>query len=316
MTNIFVGEFPEFSGLDGTPGPVTEIDKVSFTLQGKDANGNPVNVTANYTGVPPTPTPTPVPNPPPAPPSPHSPLVAVVNQSTVISDDQVKAIVAALQVQCDRDFAQFWNTTCHLTFVPKGTQPSPAAWQLVFLDDSDMAGALGYHDVTPAGLPLGKVFAKTDAQYGLQSSVTASHELLEMLADPYIDNLSGLYPMGTNQDALVAHEVCDPVEADNLGYTINGSIRVSDFVTPAWFHPGMPGPFSFQGHVTASLQLAHGGYISYLVLSTSGWQQATAELDAEQQAAGHPRINPQPGSRRERRIRGHENWVVSEVVNA
>ena len=38
------------------------------------------------------------------------------------------------------------------------------------------------NDVTREGLPLGKVFAKTDQQYGEKWTGTASHELLEMLA--------------------------------------------------------------------------------------------------------------------------------------
>jgi hypothetical protein len=47
------------------------------------------------------------------------------------------------------------------------------------------------HDTTPDGLPLGKVFAGTDKAFGTQWTVTASHELLEMLGDPAI-NLTAL----------------------------------------------------------------------------------------------------------------------------
>ena len=38
---------------------------------------------------------------------------------------------------------------------------------MLVLDTSDQAGALGYHDVTPQGLPLGKVFAKTGTLPGV-----------------------------------------------------------------------------------------------------------------------------------------------------
>jgi len=42
----------------------------------------------------------------------------------------------------------------------------------------------GHHDLTPDGLPVGKSFAGTDKHFGHSWTVTASHELLEMLADP------------------------------------------------------------------------------------------------------------------------------------
>ncbi len=262
----------------------------------------------------PTPTPTPVPAPPPTPGPVSSyprPIVAFINQSTVLADTVVYAIMQALQIQVDRDFAPIWYRGAQLTYVKAGTPPPSNAWQLVFLDDSDQAGALGYHDLTAQGMPLGKVFAKTDMKYGLQTSVTASHELLEMLADPFIDELRGVYTYQGTQ-ALFAQEVGDPVEADALGYQINGQ-QVSDFVTRNYFHPGMPGPYSFRNNVSAPLTLSHGGYMSYLPITSSGWKQVQAEtLPGERIAPGNPRFEAQPGSRRERRLRGRENWKRSE----
>lgn len=239
------------------------------------------------------------------------PTVAFINETTVLTDTTVRTIMAALQVQADRDFAPIWFRSAQLLFVPKTQVSPPTAWQLIFLDDSDMAGALGYHDLTASGMPLGKVFAKTDAQYGLQVSVTASHELLEMLADPDIDELRGVYTYGGVQSVL-ACEVGDPVEADSLGYLING-VLVSDFVTRTYFHPGLPGPYSFRNNVTAPLQLARGGYQSYLPIGASaGWKQQTAEVvGGEVRFTSSPRFSPRPGSRRERRARGHEHFQWS-----
>jgi len=67
-----------------------------------------------------------------------------------------------------------------------------------------------------------------------------SHELLEMLADPWIN-----WCATGNDSKIYALEVCDAVEADDLGYDIDG-VRVSDFVTPAWFEPHVRGPVGFQ----------------------------------------------------------------------
>lgn len=128
--------------------------------------------------------------------------VAIVNESSVCTDDEVAKITAALQHQVDHDFRPTWGIAAELTAVPKGQAPLASAWVLGVLDDADQAGALGYHDLTPQLHPVGKVFAATDKKYGAEVSVTCSHELLEMLGDPYV-NTSALDP---NTGRLYAYE--------------------------------------------------------------------------------------------------------------
>jgi hypothetical protein len=118
------------------------------------------------------------------------PHIQIINQSTVVSDSDIKDYTEALQIQVTRDFSQHWNINCVLTFVPKGQTPDPNQWWLVVLDDSNVQNALGYHDLTPKALPLGKVFAKTDLQYGDAVSVTMSHELC-LTGDVRISLLNG-----------------------------------------------------------------------------------------------------------------------------
>ncbi|HZP94147.1 MAG TPA: hypothetical protein VFB20_14890 [Burkholderiales bacterium] len=220
--------------------------------------------------------------------------VAVINASTVVADDQVKATVPVLQTQVSRDFAAAWGIDAELRFVPKGSKPAAAEWWLVVLEDSDQAGALGYHDLTQQGLPLGKVFAKTDQAFGEQWTVTASHELLEMLADPDI-NLTVFVESGSG-GRLYAYEVCDACEADQNGYKIDG-VLVSDFVYPAWFESFRTSATQFDQtkKVGKPFELLKGGYIGvYDVRSGSGWTQLTAEKI-------NFRARPPVGSRRERR---------------
>jgi len=234
--------------------------------------------------------------------------VAVINASTVLPDSAVQAAVPDLQTQVHRDFAPAWGLDAELTFVPKGAQPLPAAWQLVILDNSDQAGALGYHDVTAQGLPLGKVFAGTDLQYHLQWTVTASHELLEMLADPEI-NLTVFVQPTASRGTLYAYEVCDACEADTFGYRI-GNTLVSDFVYPTWFEPSLkPGStqFDYGKHIQQPLALLAGGYIGVFdVTRGTGWHQLTAEAGPL-----HYRMRPHVGSRRERRRTPRDQWLPS-----
>jgi len=248
------------------------------------------------------------------------PQVAIINASKTVSDDEAKPVVSALQQQVDQHFAPAWGSGAHLSFVPHGGKPDPGSWWAVILDNSDQAGALGYHDLTPEGLPMGKAFAGSDSQYGYQWSVTLSHELLEMLADPDI-NLAA--QIGSQE--FVGYEDCDPVEADKFGYEIDG-VLLSDFVTPAWFMPGYPGPYDQQGHCDKPLTLLPGGYISVWRPGT-GWSQVTARsdgadlhqtirsMDHDLEEAIPPSARPHVGSRRERRRTPKRHWKRSEALS-
>lgn len=92
--------------------------------------------------------------------------------------------VPALQRQVAEHLAPAWGVNAAVTFLPAGSAPLKGSWWLVVLDNPDQAGALVYHDLTEEGRPMGKVFAATDMQYNRQWTVSASHELLEMLVDP------------------------------------------------------------------------------------------------------------------------------------
>ena len=240
--------------------------------------------------------------------NPISARVSIINASTVCSDGEVKSYVEALQQQVSRDFAPVWGADAELTFVVAGTKPDPNTWWLVVLDNSDQAGALGYHDLTPAGLPIGKVFARTDHDFSLSVSVTASHELLEMLADPGI-NLTVSTQDDQGNVAFYAYEACDPCEDDSYGYTID-SVSVSDFVYPSWFGGVTATQFDHGGHIASSLEILSGGYIGRWTPGT-GWTQLTGS--AAHGAAHRSRAGV--GSRRERRQVGRNRWALSTARN-
>lgn len=156
----------------------------------------------------------------------------------------------------------------------QGPPPTPNEWLITLLDDSDQAGALGYHDFTPQGKPIGKVFAKTDLQYGYSIPVTLTHELAEMIADPYISRCEQ-----TGARQAYATELGDPVERDEYGFKITTigkpSVLCSDFVLPAWFIPGAPGPYDHAGHITSPLQVLPGGYAQFI--DVGGWHQVGSQ---------------------------------------
>lgn len=181
-----------------------------------------------------------------------SPTIACINKATVDLGVDFDRLIAALQTFVDRHFAPVWGTPATLvtskTFI-KG------AWALVFLDNPDAAGVEGYHELTRHRLPLSKVFVKTTLKDGEKVSVTASHELAEMLVDP----AGNLWAEGPHH-RLYAYEMADAVE--ETFFTIDG-IPMSNFVYPAFFEvfrKPHSAQFDYCRKVGRPLQLLKGGY--------------------------------------------------------
>ena len=221
--------------------------------------------------------------------------IAISNVSTVLDDATIQAAMRAIQAQDDQDLAPAWQLgPCQLYFLPKNSDGSPATppagdWQMVIADNSDQAGALGYHETTANGDPIGFVFAKDSIRDGVSWCVDWSHEHCEMRMDPDIQTVE---EQDTDTAIIFrAKEVCDPCEDDQFGYNKAGSdgtpmklpddttILVSDFVLPPYWNPNAPAgtKFDFCGKITAPLQILEGGYIGELVAEGAEWIQATAE---------------------------------------
>ena len=234
------------------------------------------------------------------------PQIAVVNESTVITDAAVQAYLPAFDQQWNRDLRPVWGIdAATFIFVPQNQALPSGTWWLVFLDDSDQADALGYDDLTDEGLPISKVFVKTIQAHNASVSVGATHEICGMAVDPWLNRVY--------QDAagvFWAGEVCAPVADDQYGYLIDG-IRVTDFVTPNWFAPNARGSIDLTGHAGNAFEVLSGGYAQKFTPGL-GWQQVTG---------GEAKITwwahaPQ-GSRRERRTRQlTKQFFVTHVVGS
>lgn len=222
------------------------------------------------------------------------PQIAVINESTVIADGKVQEMLPAFDQQWNKDLQSVWGVApAKFTFVPKGQKPASGTWWVVFLDNSDQAGALAYHDLTNEGLPISKVFVKTLLADNASVSVGATHEICEMAVDPWL-NSAYQDPHGT----FWAGEVCDPVESDQYGYQISG-ILVTDFITPNWFgHQHAHGSIDLKAHSHKAFEVLDGGYAQKFDPHT-GWVQVTGKKAMMMQHGAHAA----KGSRRERRAR-------------
>lgn len=179
------------------------------------------------------------------------PTIAIVNRSTLVKDSELRKIVPALQVQVSRDFSPIWGVDARITFA--GKEARKGEWELYFLDTPSDVDYLGYHE-TDDDSPVGFVFASLELDRGHELSSTASHEVLEMLADAFLLNSV------VKGRIAYAVEVCDPCQDDRWGYRVGGFL-MSDFVHPDWFGVSVTGKFDFRGHIRKAWEILPGGYI-------------------------------------------------------
>jgi hypothetical protein len=192
------------------------------------------------------------------------PTISCFNKAKTPLGVDYDALIAAMQVFIDKHVVPVWGTPAKLVKT-KGFVKN--TWAMVFLDDADQAGALAYHDLTPDGLPISKVFVKTTLDDNGLVSVSASHELVEMLVDPAINLMS----TGPDPKAVYAYESADPVE--ELSFKVNG-IDMTDFVYPAYFenfHPKGSVQFDRLNKVKSPFQILSGGY--QIIFKAGKWSQ-------------------------------------------
>ena len=183
----------------------------------------------------------------------QGPKIACFNLARTALGVEWGALIAALQQYVDHCVAPVWGTPARLV---KSRGFVKGAWAMVFLDHASDESTEGIHELTPDGFPLAKVYVKTTLANKDLVSVSASHELVEMLVDPS----TNLMTTGPDSKAIYSYESADPVE--EVMFNVNG-IPMSDFVYPAYFETfHKPGSvrFDYANQVRKPFQILHGGY--------------------------------------------------------
>jgi len=171
-------------------------------------------------------------------------LISVINASSQITPIDAARGVLAIGKQL-AEASQDHGLMPAIEYVPRGEVPNGLPCELA--DTIDVPGAAGYHDNGPNG-PYIKILVDADW------TVTLSHEALELGGDPsaniWADSADG-------ND--YAYELCD---ADQGGvYEIDG-VRVSNYVTPAFFDPfsGHGAKLDRMGRLTRPFETHEEGY--------------------------------------------------------
>jgi hypothetical protein len=186
-----------------------------------------------------------------------------------VSARAVTEIAAALQRQLTRDVAPIWEVNATIDLFAALEHVPPGYWPILVGDHFPGVEAVGIH-VDRSGQPFALVEASPSW------SLTASHEAIEMVIDPWGNRtVPGGSPMAGQGLVEILVEVCDPSGGAQWGYTVNGYL-VSDFCTPSYYDPvGAPGVrYSFTGALTEPRQVLEGGYLSWRDPATGEWWQA------------------------------------------
>jgi hypothetical protein len=199
--------------------------------------------------------------------------LGIVSESKKVGVGDLMRISAALQKQAVRDLGPIWQVSATVDAFAKLDDVPDGYWPMIIRDDIKTPGAAGVHEDDD-----GQPFALIAAGANLDNlSLTASHEMLEMLVDPFGNRqVTGDSPKRGQGRVSFLVEVCDPSEAAEFAYSVNG-ILVSDFYTPHYFDPIAASSvrYSFTGKIKKPREILRGGYLSWKDPVSGHWWQQT-----------------------------------------
>jgi len=198
--------------------------------------------------------------------------IGLIADPNDVPPSQLSAVAAALQQQVTTDFGPLWNVQATVSpFATVGDMPI-GYWPVVIQNqiDPNDPNREGYH-TDNNNQPV--AFVSFLANWTL----AASHEILEILADPYGSSFAAgpsSDPANANNRVQYLLEVCDPVQDARFAYTVN-DILVSDFITPHYHDPdGSEGVrYDFRGQVGKPRQVLNGGLLSWQDPALDEWFQ-------------------------------------------
>ena len=199
--------------------------------------------------------------------------VALVSETSKIAMADLMKVAAALQKQASRDLAPVWEISATVDAFAKLEDVPDGYWPMIIKDDIGTPGAAGVH-MDQDNQPFALITSSDSID---EWSLTSSHEMCEMLVDPSGDRqVTGDSPKSDQGRVSFLVEVCDPAEASDFAYSVNG-VQVSDFYTPHYFDPvtATGVRYSYTGALTQPRQVLRGGYLSWKDSVSGHWWQST-----------------------------------------
>ena len=187
--------------------------------------------------------------------------IALIDTTGTVRLQRLQEVAAAIEHQIRHDLGLFYDADARIIALRHGKSLPNRTWPVHIVPEANKDG--GFHaDIS--GAPFAKVYI------GPHWTITASHQILEMVIDPTgsrlhtapairvvngeIQNARGNFPY--------LMEICGPCQSTDAAYTID-NVAVSDFITPQYFDRiAQPNArYSFNGSITAPRQVLKGGYL-------------------------------------------------------
>lgn len=198
--------------------------------------------------------------------------VALIDQTTgaVVPPDELQQIADACQQQVDYHLAPAWGVRADISVLASDDAVPPGTWPVKVVDSLTDAGGVHLDD-------QGQPYA--EAVNGPQLSIGISHELLEMLVDPWGDRFTPAADVDPNhpgRQVFYLVEVCDPCEVSS--YSVEG-VQVSDFILPSFYEPDATRPVDYLNTLAGPLpeRVPPNCYISWIDPADGKWHQQTAD---------------------------------------
>ena len=157
-----------------------------------------------------------------------------------------------------RHVGPIWEVNATIDAFASLEHVPPGYWPILVSDSLPGVEDVGMH-LDQDGQPFALV------EVSPSWSLTASHEVIEMVTDPWGNRVvPGGSPKQEQGLVNILVEICDPVGDAGCAYTVNGYL-VSDFVTPNYYDP-VPAAgvrYSFTGAVDGPRLVQEGGYLPW-----------------------------------------------------
>lgn len=221
--------------------------------------------------------------------------VAIFDETKRIKFEDLQDVAKAIQKQVSTDLKPAWGKDAEIVAYSRFDLIPYYAWKVTIKDKLDI-DVYGYHYVDDSGQPYAVL------QYRDDWTLTLSHEIVELLTDPYGNRLmtsenffccadcaeghgecQTIVPAEVNGVKEVLVEIADPSQAPNFGYYITVGSRkvlVSDFYLPAFFTDAIAikgKKYSHTGAITRPKQILEGGYVSFKNRAGEWWQAFKVE---------------------------------------
>jgi hypothetical protein len=192
--------------------------------------------------------------------------IGLVSLSKKPTHAELTKTAAALQKQLTRDLGPIWNIEATIDFFPNIKSIPFGYWPIIIVDSLKHDDESGYHK-DKNHLPYAVV------KFGNGWQQTCSHEMCEMLVNPFLNKLATApSPKAGQGKVQYVIEICDPCTDLSFAYHIDG-ISMSDFCTPNFFDnkKAKGVRYSFTGAITAPRHILKKGTIYWHDPKTGKW---------------------------------------------